>query len=135
MKLTREQALELHRKMWTDMQAKLGDYPNPHERNVFKTKWCERWLKENGYPPETRIRAHCFLCEYAYFGYGCYGCFDCPIDWSKADHISTRGYEDADCTDLYILLNLPCGGDYYPYYKVAPISEILSLPEKGGGET
>ena len=125
LKLTREEALKLHRQMWTDMQVKLGDCPDEIERYTFKSKWCERWLRENGFPPETRIRAGCFLCEYADIV-----CQNCPIDWSKADHISTRGKEYADCTDPYIFPNISCGGE--SYYKVAHISEILALPERDG---
>ena len=37
-KLTREEAIALHREMWADMQANLGDNPNCVERVAFKKK-------------------------------------------------------------------------------------------------
>ena len=38
MKLTRTEALDLHRWMWMDMQEKLGDKPVSGERVRFKEK-------------------------------------------------------------------------------------------------
>lgn len=36
MELTREKAIELFRKMWTDMKNELGDCPTSVEREDFK---------------------------------------------------------------------------------------------------
>lgn len=110
-KLTRERALELHRKMWTDMQTELGDNPSPIARFEFKRDWC----KEHGFED---VDCSCFLCEYSeQNGLWCGG--ECLIDWSSlADDPS----DFTRCTDEYI-----DGGDIY---KVAPISEILALPER-----
>ena len=49
MKLTREKALELHRKMWSDMRKELGDNPTVADRTIFKMNWCEKWCEENGF--------------------------------------------------------------------------------------
>lgn len=118
--LTREEALKLHRQMWCDMQTILGDIPSAFERSMFKNKWCEKWCAENNYP--DGVMNSCFLCEYA-DGY----CEDCPIDWSKADHIATKGMECADCTDRYYPLDTRF---YRSYFTTAAISEILALPER-----
>ena len=58
MKLTKEQALELHRQMWSDMQNSLGDYPWSDEREDYKQEWCEDHF------PNEDISFYCFLCEY-----------------------------------------------------------------------
>ena len=42
MKLTKEEALRLHRAMWSDMQRELGDNPSPSERLDYKGEWCEK---------------------------------------------------------------------------------------------
>lgn len=73
MKLTRTEALDLHRWMWMDMQEKLGDKPVSGERVRFKEKWCEEHF------PNDEINNDCFLCEYA-FNNG-QGCSKCPIIW------------------------------------------------------
>ena len=73
MKLTREQALELHRRMWSDMQKELGDNPKEIDRIHFKKDWvCSHF-------PEERILDNCFLCEYTSFNE--LGCDSCPIKW------------------------------------------------------
>lgn len=125
--LTREEALRLHYKMWTEMQEKLGDNPTPEERYDFKRDWCYRWAKNNHYcvRDDTPVRANCFLCEYTNSD-----CSKCPIDWSKAEDIFvSSSYFVADCTDYYISSDI----DYAsPYYKFAPISKILAIPERSG---
>jgi len=71
--LTREQALELHRRMWSDMQKTIGDNPMPGKRVCFK----ENWIKEHF--PNAVICNDCFLCEYV--GNEDLGCRRCPIEW------------------------------------------------------
>lgn len=101
MKLTREEALELHRQMWSDMQRELGDCPDYCDRISYKSEWCNRrFLNE-------KIEADCFLCEYCNQKYNVYECSHCPIDWGAPD-----------C----------CSGTVN--YKKSPISEILALPER-----
>lgn len=70
MKLTREEALKLHRQMWSDMRDALGDNPDFNERYFYKTQWCKKHF------PEEHITNSCFLCEYA-----CSDCWRCPIKW------------------------------------------------------
>lgn len=104
MKLTREEALRLHRQMWTDMQTALGDNPSWAERIVFKEAWCKKHF------PDEKIEANCFLCEYG-VQYSEYVCDYCPIRWDERD--------DYDgCTN------------YGTNYLSSPISVILALPER-----
>lgn len=104
MKLTREEALKLHRQMWTDMQTALGDNPSLKERCEFKIRWCEAHF------PNEEIGCHCFLCEYVSKNYND-DCDYCPIKWDD-------NY-DNDC----------CAYDGVTY-GYSPISEILALPER-----
>ena len=103
MKLTREEALRLHRQMWTDMQRELGDNPRSIERSKFKWSWCESHFPDDA----DAIYAHCFLCEYV-----------------KQNHIKcNRGN---GC-----LVKWPHGGCLDEInYETAPISVILALPER-----
>ena len=38
--ITRENALKLHRQMWSDMQRDLGDCPSLNDRLKYKGQWC-----------------------------------------------------------------------------------------------
>lgn len=101
MKLTKERALELHKQMWSDMRTALGDDPSAGERVEYKRKWCESHF------PNESIYANCFLCEYTNQFVGKGSCREnCPIVW----------------------LYGKCDTKYY--YYLAPISEILALPER-----
>lgn len=101
MKLTREEALRLHRQMWTDMQTALGDNPNPRDRTNFKWSWCESHF------PDDKIYAHCFLCEYLKQNHiKCYRWKGCLVKWYHGGCLDEIDYE------------------------TAPISVILALPER-----
>lgn len=107
------------------MQEKLGDNPTPEERYKFKSDWCHEWSKNNDYRVDETVpvRSHCFLCEYTDSM-----CKKCPIDWAQAEDIlvSVPPFI-TDCTDFYI----GSDEDYAsPYYKFAPISKILAIPER-----
>lgn len=108
MKLTREEALKLHRQMWTDMQKELGDNPNIHHRASFKKYWLDKHF------PGEAISGNCFLCEYA--NNTSDSCRDCPIDWG-ADTSEDKEY----CHDC---------DEATADYRKSPISEILALPER-----
>ena len=84
MKLTREEALKLHRQMWSDMQAQLGNNPPMFDRLDFKAWWCIKHF------PTVEIMNTCFLCEYlARNSDG--NCDHCPIEWP-----------DGNCTRIYL---------------------------------
>lgn len=111
---TREEALELHRQMWSDMQKELGDTPDRDARFKYKAEWIEKHF------PRTYIHLKCFLCHYTNTKFGAIYSLDkehpdscgryCPIKWP-----------DGRCEDSDIAEN---NWDYMP------ISEILALPER-----
>lgn len=100
MKLTKEEALRLHRQMWTDMQIALGNNPSARDRGIYKQKWCT----ENF--PNKKIINDCFLCEYAVRRDETAPCYYCPIDWGSGGCVTGN-----------------------VSYDRSPISEILALPE------
>ena len=110
MKLSKEEALRLHREMWSDMQKELGDCPSAFKRELFKEEWCDKHF------PNTYISHCCFLCEYAI------DCDHCPINWSSLNFFKTnRCYADYRGTLSIYERRI---------FLTAPISEILALPER-----
>lgn len=106
MKLTRKEALEFHRRMWTDMQNELGDTPSEHDREHFKREWCAKHF------PNDEVDSYCFLCAYDdQFGEDC---LHCPIDWSNGEN------DHWGC--LYGEIR----------YDLSSISAILALPVREG---
>jgi hypothetical protein len=110
MDLTREEALKLHRQMWSDMQKELGDCPDGKDREAYKDDWCN----EHGFENLTN---YCFLCEYSHDKSPSL-CCHCPVKWPTWAGTCFSGYLE-DGTKL--------GGNYY---HAAPISVILALPER-----
>lgn len=105
MELTRERALELHRKMWTNMQRDLGNDPSVLQREKYKRQFCEKYF------PKQNIRDNCFLCEYVEtIAPNFIDCKYCPIKWDY-------NY----CFE---------GGGMKKSYRNIPISELLALPER-----
>ena len=108
MKLTREEALKLHRQMWADMQEALGNNPKRDKRWAYKREWIEEHF------PDEEVRNDCFLCEYCanHQFSNCddfdYDYCNCPIKWPGG-----RCEDDADNT----------------WYNM-PIPELLALPER-----
>ena len=101
MELTRERALELHRRMWTDMKRDLGDCPSLNDRIVYKCKWCKEYIEGDF------ILNDCFLCEYVEEMFPDKDCVEvCPIKWINDD-----------C----------CGAESW---ETMPISKLLALPER-----
>lgn len=95
MKLTREKALNLHRRMWMDIQKVLGDNPIPAKRVQFKEKWCMEHF------PKDQIRNNCFLCEYT-LGNG-RGCSKCPIIWPTDACYEDRYYYRVPISEILAL--------------------------------
>ena len=119
MQLTREQALEYHRQMWTDMQKDLGDEPSATIRDDFKHAWCGNHF------PNEQIANDCFLCEFLskndphQFYWDCGA--GCLLKWGQDDvgNPITCYDDDGDKDDV--------SGTHY---RLSPISEILALPER-----
>ena len=110
-KLTREQALEFHKQMWSDMKEELGDNPTTYERQAFKATWC---IKHDF----NDICANCFLCEYDIQHHDYKNVFhcECLIDWKPLTNTNNCcGHTD--------------NGEFIGYEN-APISKILELPER-----
>lgn len=112
--LTKEKALELHRRMWGDMRTELGNNPDGLARTEFKKKWCAEHDFKN-------IMSHCFLCEYDEQKNG--DCNYCLIDWNPLTLD-----RPSHCYDLYYTAD----DHYKAVWVAAPIDEILNLPEKEG---
>lgn len=110
MDLTREEALKLHRQMWSDMQNDLGDNPDGEDREAYKADWCD----EHGF---GNTKNYCFLCEYSH-DKSVWFCRHCPVKWPT--WLGT-------CFSALLGNGTKLKGDYY---QVAPISEILALPER-----
>lgn len=106
MKLTKKEALKLHKQMWTDMQNELGDMPSVPDREMFKLEWCAEHF------PNVEIGSNCFLC--AYDDQFEEDCKHCPIDWTDGGRTF--------------------GGCVYGEirYDLSPISAILELPVRKG---
>ena len=94
MELTRKEALDLYRRMWMDMQERLGDKPTSAERVLFKERWCMEHF------PNNRIINNCFLCEYA-FGKG--ACNKCPIIWPTDACYEDRYYYRVPISEILAL--------------------------------
>lgn len=71
MKLTREQAIEEHRKMWNLIADEILREKRKLNISDLKYKYCVK----NGF---KNINADCFLCEYTN-----YNCNRRPIDWKN----------------------------------------------------
>jgi hypothetical protein len=107
---TKKVAIELHKKMWTDMQKKLGDTPGLYVREGFKRDWCRNHI-------EGRVNNHCFLCEYTTNENGFVECHRCPVIWP--------------CEANGTMLKYFCEPGHLGFgYTNMPISEILALPER-----
>ena len=124
MKLTREEALKLHRQMWTDMQEELGDDPEKPDRICFKRDWCSKHFNL------ITIEHSCFLCEYARFTNGhkeydsatAVSCKSCPIKWVAGDMTNFPYAKFAPCECYNDKGNVD--------WRYSPISAILALPER-----
>lgn len=111
-KLTKEEAVRLHREMWQDMLTELGDTPDRLERVEFKRKWVEKHF------PNEHVNSNCILCEYAesVVEDSFTRCRKCPIAWNS--------YLLPCCRP-----SLSCGTAKVDY-RYSPISVILALPER-----
>lgn len=97
MKLTREQAIAEHRKMWLWISRQImKDYV---ENRMVRTIYYYKRVYLNNVYPNERIQSKCFCCEYVtQHGINCYK--DCPLYWNdkhtalSCDDIFEHGYYD-----------------------------------------
>lgn len=104
--MTREEAVCLHRRCWTDMQKELGDSPTLGERIAFRDRWNKKMF------PGKKLERGTILCDYTVSAGK--DCRSCPINWGP------DGKRGNSCFKLEA-----SGVDY----QFSPISEILGLPE------
>ena len=72
MKLTREEAIANHRKMWNW----IADETERRQAIVSKSDYLHNTLWRD-------ILNECFCCEYSYQESGCESCAYCPLDWGN----------------------------------------------------
>lgn len=102
MKLTREQAIAEHRKMWKWISRQImNDYV---ENRMVRTIYTYKRVYLNNVYPNERVQSKCFCCEYVtQHGINCYK--DCPLYWNdkhtalSCDDIFEHGYYDV-ITDI-----------------------------------
>ena len=110
MKLTKQQAIEGHRKMWNWIADKI----EREKRRFYIYDLKEIYCRENN----LLLRHNCFCCEYS--GDDDRGCEKCPVDWEKTEHCSD------DEKSLYTLVLYA-----YTWQKQAELARtIANLPEK-----
>ena len=120
-KLTREEAIANHRKMWNW----IADETERRQAIVSKsdylhdTMWCD-------------IENECFCCQYSFQESGCESCENCPLDWGSNQKLfmceNIRSY--GDYKGLHIKwLDFVRGGSWRNAAKIA--REIANLPERG----
>ena len=141
-KLTKEQAITEHRKMWNWIADQLENHNDPgYDIHMYKVKY----IKENF--PHNDIRHNCFCCHYAvqendgnvFTNY----CINCPLIWGTEDNTDgffcKQGNRDIPFEDMYLFgeegyglwnyaQSLTKNHDYEEAAKIA--RQIANLPEK-----
>lgn len=118
--ISRNEALNLHKAMWSGLKYKYGD--NCSNRRRLK----EEWLKLNGFDEPAQVKDYCFLCEYAYqqikahHDWKNHLCYYCPIDWRPQEKKETEREGEP----------FACENFLKTCWQEAPISTILNLPER-----
>lgn len=84
MKLTKQQAIEGHRKMWNWIADEIESRKNVCVIHALKAFYCNA--------NHLFLRHNCFCCEYSINGN--YSCDKCPVDWIKTKY----------CTDVEMSL-------------------------------
>lgn len=116
MKLTREEAISWHRKIWNWIADRIEEEERYQDICDLKDKYCD----SKGFSFETN---NCFCCEYT----NC-DCRFCPIEWESEveDYMCLDQYKEKDYKGLYILC---CDEkDWKEQEKLA--RKIANLPER-----
>lgn len=89
MKLTKEQTIKEHRKMWNWIAKQ---YKNGINADVYDLK--HEYL-ENKFPNQ-HIKYNCFCCDYTYDDYSKH-CENCPLKWIDSDGNLTNDCYHCGC--------------------------------------
>lgn len=136
MNLTKKQAIEEHRKMWTWIAELIKNddgkyYSEKLYKNIIykmKREYLELYL------PGEDVRAYCFCCEYTFNMYPktfC-ACAHCPIVWGDEDKNVEMGCSNLRSSPYRSLKRL-----VYPFDKRLAYNEALriaNLPERSETE-
>ena len=126
MQLTREQAIEEHRKMWNWIA---DQHENGELSADLKAKYIEVFF------PGESILHHCFCCEYSRLSDNLFSCDSCPFNWGENlginSHMCIDKYYEDDACGLYSLwLDEVVYGN--PINAKILAREIADLPEREG---
>ena len=116
MKLTREEAISEHRKMWNWIADRIEEEKEYQDIEDLKIEYCDR----EGFDD---IENNCFCCEYT----NCV-CEFCPIEWESeaGDYMCLDQYKEKDCKGLYMLCF-----DELDWKEQAKLArKIANLPER-----
>lgn len=117
MELTREQAIEEHRKMWNWIADKIERFERVVSISEYKRMYCYSFGMND-------ILSSCFMCEYTNAI-----CRKCPLDWGNKEGVYAK------CLDKYMF------GDGMGIYELCKNAEtwqeqaklarqIANLPER-----
>lgn len=119
MKLTKEQAITEHRKMWNYIADVIEEYA--HCFNVYYLKQVYCFNYQEKYQVDT-ILDYCFLCEYTEGD-----CDKCPLEWvSKISKYMCEDFEQFDNRGLW---RRCCYAEKWQE-QAALARQIANLPER-----
>lgn len=117
MELTKQQAIELHRKLWNY----IADETERTKRCISKLTA----MQQLGVNPDS-VANCCFCCEYAsQFDWPLTICAGCPIEWPK---LYTYGETRCSCSYYASWTHAYCSEEYAAAARFARI--IAELPER-----
>ena len=120
MKLTREEAIANHRKMWNW----IADETKRRKAIVSKSYYLHNTMWRD-------MVNECFCCEYSFQKFGCESCRNCPLDWGSNQESfmceNIRSYNDLK--GLYAnWIDFITRNDWRNAAKIA--RAIANLPER-----
>lgn len=124
MKLTREEAIENHRKMWNW----IADETEKRKRKVEKIEYFDEHMLDLDF-----CFLHCYCCQYVYGDDGDYAvlftkCDLCPIEWGVKMKNCIFDEYCLNGDSPFLKFVDTCSGDYKTAAKYA--REIANLPER-----
>lgn len=129
-KLTREEAVSLHRQMWNEIANLLHE--GKHYTVVMEYKRQALYRLGISDALHEKPLNHCFCCEYSNQNgkVGDVGCPLCPLHWADTDRpcMNTCGHDDSPYSKFTLSLSVFRGVDYEKAEQYA--REIANLPER-----